>query len=45
MRDYGNCPDCGQNTLIETEFWPATLTDPACSTGYCTNEECEYEWS
>ena len=30
------CPKCGDFSLLTTVTWPATLTDPACTTGYCT---------
>jgi hypothetical protein len=29
------CPGCGHYRWIVTEYWPETLTDPACGTGRC----------
>ena len=43
------CPQCHHNTLVTTEFYQATHTDPMCSAGYCACAHsrscpCEYEW-
>ena len=43
------CPRCYHTTLVTTERWAGTMTDPACSAGYCTCAHsrscpCEYEW-
>ena len=35
------CPQCHHDTLVVTGYWPATLIDPSCSTGYCTCQESE----
>ena len=35
------CPQCHHDTLVVTGYWPATLIDPSCSTGYCTCRESE----
>ena len=39
------CPTCHcYETLIETDYWPTNLTDPEASQGYCSCDDCDYEW-
>lgn len=33
------CPGCGHKSIVVTESYPATRTDPACSAGYCVCRE------
>lgn len=35
------CPKCGCDSLITTEFYQATRTEPGCSAGYCVCRESE----
>ena len=41
LGEFPECPQCHHNTLVVTGYWPATLIDPSCSTGYCACQESE----